>query len=355
MGEDRFISRKRIFGATVLVIIAILLSKVSGLVRDQIMAGYFGINFETDAYIWANYIPNLFRILIAESLIVAAFIPIYSRYIKNRRMDDSRIFVSSIANIMIIGFSVIAAIIFILSPQIGTLLSNISGDQMDIAGFVVMNRIMIFSLLALGLSGLVTGILNSHNFFTLPSLAPFVMNIVTIIFVTTLYSRLGIYSMAAGIMAGSLMHFLVQVPQLRSAGPEYRSAPASGQKSIKDMIRQRFRDNFKLDFKHEGVLEIFALMFPILLSLGAVNLNNGVDYFFALNLGSGNTTALGLSWRVANLPLGVFSVAIITVLYPLTDSSMFHLLILIRHQLKNFSYTGYLRCFWLRALLQKRL
>ena len=58
-------------------------------------------------------------------------------------------------------------------------------------------------------------------------------------------------------------------------------------------------------------------MFPILLSLGAVQLNNSVDNFFALNLGAGNTTALTLSWRVANLPLGVFSVAIITVLYPL--------------------------------------
>ena len=316
MSEDRFISRKRIFGATLLVVIAILLSKISGLARDQIMAGYFGISFETDAYVWANYIPNLFRILIAESLIVAAFIPIYSRYIKKRRLDDSRIFVNTMANIMIIGFSVVAAIIFVLSPQIGALLSGISGNQMDIAKFVVMNRIMIFSLLTLGLSGLVTGILNSHNLFTLPSLAPFVMNIVTIIFVTALSSRLGIYAMAVGVMAGSLMHLLVQVPQLRMAGPEFRAANF-GRKPLRDNIMQRLKERFTLDLKHKGVREISALMFPILLSLGAVNLNNGVDYFFALNLGSGNTTALGLSWRVANLPLGVFSVAVITVLYPL--------------------------------------
>ncbi len=316
MGEDLFISRKRIFGATALVVIAILLSKVSGLVRDQIMAGYFGISFETDAFVWANYIPNLFRILFAESLIVAAFIPIYSRYIRKRNPGESRIFVSSISNIMIICFSVVAAILFVLSPQIGTLLSSISGNQMDIAKFVVMNRIMIFSLLTMSLSGLVTGILNSHNLFTLPSLAPFVLNIVTIIFVTTLYSRLGIYSMAAGVMAGSLMHLLIQVPQLRIAGPEFRTS-ASGQKTLKDNIALWLKERFTLDLKHEGVKEIFSLMFPILLSLGAVQLNNSVDNFFALNLGAGNTTALTLSWRVANLPLGVFTVAIITVLYPL--------------------------------------
>ena len=316
MGADRFISRKRILRATVLVVIAILLSKISGLVRDQIMAGYFGISFETDAYVWANYIPNLFRILFAESLIVAAFIPIYSRYIKKRNTDDSRIFVSSITNIIIIGFSVIAAILFVLSPQIGTLLSSISGNQMDIAKFVVMNRIMIFSLLTLSLSGLVTGILNSHNLFTLPSLAPFILNIVTIIFVTTLYSRLGIYTMAIGVMVGSLMHLLIQVPQLRIAGPEFRSS-AFGRKSLKDNITGRLKERFTLNLKHEGVREIFSLMFPILLSLGAVQLNNSVDNFFALNLGAGNTTALILSWRVANLPLGVFTVAIITVLYPL--------------------------------------
>ncbi|TET50155.1 MAG: hypothetical protein E3J58_03930, partial [Actinomycetota bacterium] len=68
MSEDHFISRKRIFGATVLVVLAILLSKVSGLVRDQIMTGYYGISFETDAFTWAYFIPNLFRRLFAESL-----------------------------------------------------------------------------------------------------------------------------------------------------------------------------------------------------------------------------------------------------------------------------------------------
>ncbi len=317
MSEDHFISRKRIFGATVLVVIAILLSKVSGLVRDQIMTGYYGISFETDAFTWAYFIPNLFRILFAESLIVAAFIPIYSRYIKKKKERDSLVFVNSVTNIMLICFSVIAAIIFVLSPQIGTLLSGISGNQMDIVKFVSMNRIMVFSLLTLSLSGLATGILNSHNIFTISSLAPFVMNVVTIIFIATLYSRLGIYAMAIGVMAGSVMHLLVQVPQLRIAGPGYRPMPGYGKKSMKDTILSRLKDRFTLDLKHEGVREIFSLMFPILLSLGAVQLNNSVDNFFALNLGAGNTTALTLSWRVANLPLGVFSVAIITVLYPL--------------------------------------
>ena len=85
MSEDRFILRKRILGATILVVIAILLSKISGLARDQIMAGYFGLSYDVDAFIWARYIPNLFRILIAESLIVAAFIPIYSLYIKKKK------------------------------------------------------------------------------------------------------------------------------------------------------------------------------------------------------------------------------------------------------------------------------
>jgi len=296
MVEERLISRKRILGATALVVIAILLSKISGLARDQIMAGYFGLNYDVDAFTWAYFIPNLFRILFAESLIVAAFIPIYSLYIKKKRYMDSRIFVNSITNIMLIAFIFIASIIFVLSPQIGSLLSMIADNQMDVVKFVVMNRIMIFSLVFLSLSGLATGILNSHNLFTIPSLAPFVLNIVTIIFVATLFSRLGIYAMAIGVMAGSLLHLVIQFPQLKVSRLSYRPI---------------------LDFKHEGVREIFALMFPILLSLGAVQLNNSVDNFFALNLGAGNTTALTLSWRVANLPLGVFSVAVITVLYPL--------------------------------------
>src|SRR4030066_904803 len=296
MDEDQLLSRRRILNATFLVILAILLSKISGLVRDQIMAGYFGLKYETDAFTWAEFIPNLFRVLFAESLIIPAFIPIYSAYLKRNQKDDIKIFVNSIVNIMALVFLIVSAVVFILSPEIGAVLSKIANGQMDVYKFVVMTRIMIFSLVLMSLSSLATGILNSHNIFTVPSLAPFVMNIITIISVTLLFRRLGIYSMAIGVMAGSLKHFVVQLPQIRFSQLKYR---------------------FAIDFRHKGVREIFSLMLPIVLSLGAVQLNNGVDNFFALRLGEGNFTALGLSWRIANLPLGVFAVAIITVLYPL--------------------------------------
>lgn len=296
MNEDYLLSRKRIFNATVFVVIATLLSKISGLVRDQIMTGYFGVTYDTDAFTWADYIPNLFRILLAESLIIAAFIPIYSTYLKKNKKDDLKIFVNSVINIIIPVFFIISLIIFIFSPEIGSLLSKIANNQLDIYKFTVMSRIIIFSLVFMSLSSLVTGILNSHNIFTVSSLAPFAMNIVTIISVILFSRHINIYSMAVGVMAGSIMHLVIQIPQLRATSFRYR---------------------FAIDLKHQGVRKIFALMVPILLSSGVVQLNNSVDYFFALNLGEGNTTALNLSWRVANLPLGVFSVAIVTVLYPL--------------------------------------
>jgi putative peptidoglycan lipid II flippase len=227
---------------------------------------------------------------------VAAFIPIYSSYLKEDKREEINTFVNSVTNIMIIVFLFISAVIFIFSPQIGVVLSKIANNQLDIGKFVIMNRIMVFSLVTLSLSGLTTGILNSHNIFTIPSLAPFVLNIMTIIFVVLLYKKLGIISMAVGTMAGSGLQLAVQIPQLRVSKIKY---------------------SFKINFKNKAVKEIFSLMLPILLSLGAVQLNNSVDKFFALYLGAGNTTALDVSWRVTNLPLGVFSVAVITVLYPL--------------------------------------
>src|SRR4030065_1579639 len=141
MDEDHLLSRKRIFNATLFVIIAILLSKISGLVRDQIMTGYFGVTYDTDAFIWAEFIPNLFRILFAESLIIAAFIPIYSAYLKRNQRDDLKIFVNSVINIIILVFTALSAIIFILSPQIGLLLSKVASSQFDVYKFVVMSRI----------------------------------------------------------------------------------------------------------------------------------------------------------------------------------------------------------------------
>jgi putative peptidoglycan lipid II flippase len=296
MQEDYLLSRKRIFSATVIVIIVTLLSKISGLARDQIMAGYFGMSYDTDAYTWAFFIPNLFYILFAQSLIIAAFIPVYSSYIKEKNRQDVESFVSSVTNIMIIFFIIISAALFIFSPQIGTLLSKIASNQLDIGKFVMMNRIMAFSVLMLSISGLTTGILNAHNLFTVSALAPFILNILIVISVALFTFKLGIVSMAIGTMAGSVFQLIVQLPQIKVAKIRYR---------------------FIIDFKNKAVKEVFSLMLPILLSLGAVQLNNSVDKFFALSLGAGNTTALDLSWRVANLPLGVFSVAVITVLYPL--------------------------------------
>jgi len=294
--EDYLLSRKRIFSATVIVIIITLLSKISGLARDQIMTGYFGMSYDTDAYTWAFFIPNLFKILFAESLIIAAFIPIYSSYLKEKKNEEIRIFINSVTNIMVLFFLFISLIIFIFSPQIGILLSKIANNLMDINKFIIMSRIMSFSVLTLSISGLTTGILNSHNIFTIPSFAPFVLNIMTILFVILLSHRLGIISIAIGTMVGSVLQLVIQIPQLKVSKIKY---------------------NFKIDFKNKAVREILSLMLPILLSLGAVQVNVSVDKFFALSLGAGNTTALDIAWRVTNLPFGVFSVAIITVLYPL--------------------------------------
>lgn len=288
--------RKRIFGATFLVMIATLLSKVSGLVRDQITASYFGISYDTDAFTWAYFIPNLFRVLFAESIIIAAFIPIYALYLKKNNRNQLSDFVVSVTNIFILVFTVISLIIFIFSNPIGSFLSRISGNNMDIAGFSMMNRIMIFSLVIMSIAGLLTSILNSHNKFVVPAIAPMIMNIVSIIFVVFLAGRIGIISMAIGIIIGSVLEVLVQLPGLKGTNLKYR---------------------FKINFQNDAVKEMFAMMVPIMLSLGAVQINNSIDNFFALNLGAGNTTALTFSWRVANLPLGVFSVAVITVLYPL--------------------------------------
>lgn len=288
--------RKRIFNATFLVMIATLLSKASGLVRDQITASYFGITYDTDAFTWAYFIPNLFRVLFAESIIIAAFIPIYALYLKKNDRNQLNDFVVSVTNIFIVVFTAISLIIFIFSNPIGSFLSRISGNNMDIAGFSMMNRIMIFSLVIMSIAGLLTSILNSHNKFVVPAIAPMVMNIVSIIFVAALAGRIGIISMAIGIIIGSVLEVLIQLPGLKGIDLKYR---------------------FKINFKNDAVKEMFSMMVPIMLSLGAVQINNSIDNFFALNLGAGNTTALTFSWRVANLPLGVFSVAVITVLYPL--------------------------------------
>ena len=90
-----------------------------------------------------------------------------------------------------------------------------ANNQLDIAKFVIMSRIMAFSVLMLSMSGLTAGILNSHNIFAIPSFAPFILNIITIIFVITLSSSLGIISMAIGTMAGSVLQLVIQIATVK--------------------------------------------------------------------------------------------------------------------------------------------
>ena len=134
MDEDYLLSRKRIFNATVFVVIATFLSKISGLVRDQIMTGYFGVTYDTDAFTWADYIPNLFRVLLAESLIIAAFIPIYSAYLKNDKKEDIEVFVNSVINIIVPVFFVISLIVSVISFSIILSSDEVASSKISTSG-----------------------------------------------------------------------------------------------------------------------------------------------------------------------------------------------------------------------------
>ena len=117
------------------------------------------VSVDTDAFTWAYFIPNLFRVIFVESVIVAAFVPVYMNYLKENNKKGMDDFVSSVTNILVITSILISLLIFIFSAPIGGFLSRISGNNLDIAKFTLMNRIMIFSLVLMSLSGLFTAYL----------------------------------------------------------------------------------------------------------------------------------------------------------------------------------------------------
>ncbi len=282
--------------AAFIVMAATLLSRVFGLAREQVMANYFGARTQIDAYRVAFLLPNLFRMLLADAAIGSAFIPIFSSYLVKGNHKDAWRVASSVINLMVLMLCVVLGLGMIFARQLIPILAPgfvVKAQTMQLA--VLMTRIMFPAILFTALAGVIMGILNSHEHFAAPAIAPVLWNVFIIGAIVLLAPKVGVTSLAIGVTLGSLVQFVFQVPFLRGRGSAY---------------------SLTLDWRHPGVKQVGALLVPVILSLAALDINAVIDTRFASTLITGSVASLGYAQRLWMLPLGLFAIAISTVLFP---------------------------------------
>ena len=308
------------------VSIAVLASRVLGVVREQIFAVFFGAGRELDAFITAFRIPNLLRDLFAEGALSAAFVSTFTQYLERGGEAAAWRLASLVINALLIVVGTITLIGMWIAPGVVLAIAPGFAAIPGKVGLTVgLTRIMFPFLPLVALAAVAMGILNTRNVFGVPASAAAFFNVGSIVgglgaayWLAPDYVRgiLGavathhaaptdpalaaraIAGMAIGTLIGGLLQFVVQVPSLGRVGFRYRPV---------------------LHLSDPGLRQVMRLMAPATIGAAAVQVNVFINNNFASYLGNGPVSWLNVAFRFMQLPIGLFGVALGTVTLPLVS------------------------------------
>src|SRR6185503_10805557 len=240
----------RIAVSTAFFSIATGLSRIAGLIREVVAAGYFGVTGPMSAFTIAFQVPNLVRNLFADSALQAAFVPVFTEELEKKGRAEAFRVASALVFVIAVVLGTLTAIFVLLAPVIMPLFAP--GFDKELTDLTVRLAQILFPIvLLLGFSGLIVGILNSFDQFAVPALAPLAWNLViilTLIFLTPAFHGTDrIYAYAIGVLLGTIVQMLLPLPWLKRTG---------------------FRLVRSFDWRDQRVTRVLKLMLPVTLALG---------------------------------------------------------------------------------------
>ncbi len=287
--------------------LAVMCSRVLGLVRELILAKLFGAGFGMDAFVAAFRVPNLLRDLFAEGALSTAFVTTFSQKIAREGDQSAWQLANKVATLAAIVLSVCTLLGIALAPQlIGVLAGGFAPEKEALT--VELTRLMFPFIILVSLAALVMGMLNAKNVFGAPAMASSFFNLGSIVGGVALawwldphFGSRSLIGLAFGTLIGGTLQLIVQFPALGRAGFHYRP---------------------DFHWRDEGVRQVLRLMAPAVIAASAVQVNVMINGRFASELpGDGPVSWLAYAFRLMQLPLGVFGVAIGTVTLPLLARS----------------------------------
>ncbi|MCK7545435.1 murein biosynthesis integral membrane protein MurJ [Marinobacter bryozoorum] len=275
-----------------------MLSRVLGLVRDMVIARYFGAGAGADAFFVAFKIPNFLRRLFAEGAFSQAFVPVLSSYREQGDITEVRRLVNAVAGSLGLVLLAVTVVAMAGSPVLTAVFApGFTDDAVKFGLASDMLRITFPYLLLISLTAFAGAILNSYDRFAVPAFTPVILNLSMIsaaIFMTPLMDE-PVMALAWGVFIAGALQLFFQLPFLMRLGL---------------MPRPR------VDYRHEGVRRILKLMAPALFGVSVSQINLLLDTVLASFLQTGSVSWLYYSDRLSELPLGVFGIAIGTVILP---------------------------------------
>lgn len=286
---------RHLFQSSVIVIFAFGLVKVASLIRTRLVGQTFGTSAEFDAFTAANQLPEVFFVVIAGGSLAAAFIPVYTNYLGRPEREVSARLANTVLNFVIIILGTLCVVGAVLAPWLveHVLVPDFAPDMQQLTAQIM--RIILLQTVIFGISGVLSSILNSHQHFALPALAPIALDVGYIIGLFLFVPTMGIHGLAWGTVVGAVLHIAIQVPAL---------------------LRYRFRYLPVLAWRLRGVHEVARLMGPRIVTLGVTQVADLFVIRLASGLATGATSAYFYAYSLMQLPETLFGTAIALVVFP---------------------------------------
>jgi len=288
----------RIARSTAFFSVATAASRIAGLVREVVAASYYGVNGPMSAFTVAFQVPNLVRSLFADAALQPAFVPIFTEQLERKNYREAFRLASTLLLLVTLVLGAITALFVVAAPLVMPLFApGFEGEILDLT--ITLSQVLFPILILLGLSGVVVGILNSYDRFGAFAISPLFWNLtiiaVVVVLAPTFHGQDRIYAYAIGILVGTFVQLLIPTWDLRNTP---------------------FKFEWSFEWRNPDVRRVLLLMLPVTISLGLINFNLLINSLFGSLVSHQSPAAIDKAFRIYQLPQGIFSVAIATVLFP---------------------------------------
>jgi putative peptidoglycan lipid II flippase len=290
--------RRRLALNTAIFAVATALSRIAGLGREVVQASYFNTSGPGSAFTIASQVPNLFSNLFSQAALGAAFVPIFTELLQAGKKREAFRLASSLFWLILVALGALTLVYMAIAGVITPLFTGTLSAS-NTALTAGLSRVMFPVVLLLSLTGLLVGILQSYDEFSIPALAPAVWNVVIVVLMVILHSHFhgpdAVYSYAIAWLAATVVQFVLIAWALRTV---------------------EFRLAFVLDWRDPRIRQVLILFFPVTLSIGIINLDIFINAGLGALVSEHVPIAINDAFRIYMLPQGIFSVAVATVLFP---------------------------------------
>jgi putative peptidoglycan lipid II flippase len=288
--------RRRIALNTAIFAVATGLSRVAGLAREVAGAYFFGTTAAYSAFTLASQVPNLFSNLFSQAALSAAFVPVFTELLHERRKREAFRLAATLFWVILVALGALTLVWLAVAGYITPLFT---GSHIPAGLTAGLSRVLFPVVLLLSLTGLLVGILQAYDEFTIPAIAPAVWNVVILVLLIVLRGQFHgqdkVYAYAIAWLAATVVQLLMVVAALG---------------------RIDFRLAFSFQWRDPRIRQVLLLFLPVTMSIGIVNLDIFINSGFGSLVGSYAPAAINQAFRIYMLPQGVFSVAVATVLFP---------------------------------------